>query len=77
MNKAAYGIIVIIALYLLFEYFNKKGLLIASGIIWFAKDEFDNVYLASDITPIMFSFLDKRTSAPFENIDEAYSIMLA
>ena len=24
MNKAAYGIIVIIALYLLFEYFNKK-----------------------------------------------------
>lgn len=61
---------------LLIDYFSDFNMQLVSAKMWFAEDEFGNVYLASDITPKMVELWDKKTNLPFESEEKIYNKVL-
>ncbi len=61
---------------LLVDYFYDLNMIVVNGEMWFAKDEFNTFYLASDITPETFEFWDLNTKSPIANKDEIYKKIL-
>ncbi len=57
------------------NFFRKYNIIVASASMWCGYDE-NEMFLASDITPVMFELLDFETRKPFPSNDVIYDRLL-